>query len=660
MAFPAGVTTATISLGTMFDFRGIAVEDVTAKVEVFLGGNATKLNYRGTGQTVVPSVFTVKAVEGMVSFQLPHVDQPGFFAGDGSEAKYWAYIISIQATPPGSRAVKWVKRLQPLVGQDSIDLDNVVDGELTAFVSTPQATVTSVNGMTGDVWVSGGGSDESIDLSAYATKDELDAAKAAIEEVAGKGVPAGSMLSRGIVPAGADLNTYREPDHAGVWELAASRSYVNSPIPNTSAGLLIVSTQRSIAYQRVIQHGVPAIWERSSLSSSTWNPWNALPVSQPAAGVNLDDLRSNQEVVIRNTTDAVAVTGGWPDAQGIPRVAARISVRATTTGLVFQQMQTYGSDPRFLVRSTSGTSPTPYPFSAWRDLTAPAPVQAASTSDAGMANALLLQDFTRRRPVIKTGGKPAVALRFDHGLGNFRDKVVPALKRLNLKAAQALNGGDWDRAENGGVTASQVNTWVTEGWLEIWNHSLNHVAPPAAAADLEAQIKGGLDKLRADLPAAVIDGYAPPGSSGDTTGFDGGGSIESWWNTAPGRAILRTHAVAAGYLNGAVYRTLDGEVRQGQSHYTLDTLTLDTIKARVTGAYTGARGVALMLHPSRLDTDGYLSSADFIAFLEWLAAERDAGRVVVLGYYDLLRADGGTVTLVESPKGSGLYEIQGG
>lgn len=176
MAFPAGVTTATISLGTMFDFRGIAVEDVTAKVEVFLGGNATKLNYRGTGQTVVPSVFTVKAVEGMVSFQLPHVDQPGFFAGDGTEAKNWAYIISIQATPQGSKAVKWVKRLQPLVGQDSIDLDNVVDGEMTSFVSTPQATVTSVNGMTGDVWVSGGGSDGSIDLSAYATKDELDAA----------------------------------------------------------------------------------------------------------------------------------------------------------------------------------------------------------------------------------------------------------------------------------------------------------------------------------------------------------------------------------------------------------------------------------------------------------------------------------------------------
>lgn len=176
MAFPSGVTTATISLGTMFDFRGNAVEKVTAKVEVFLGGNATKLNYRGTGQTVVPSVFTVEAVEGMVSFQLPHVDQPGFFAGDGTEAKYWAYIISIQATPPGSKAVKWVKRLQPLVGQDSIDLDNVVDGELTSFVSTPQATVTSVNGMTGDVWVSGGGSGGSIDLSEYATKDELDAA----------------------------------------------------------------------------------------------------------------------------------------------------------------------------------------------------------------------------------------------------------------------------------------------------------------------------------------------------------------------------------------------------------------------------------------------------------------------------------------------------
>lgn len=184
MAFPSGVTTATISLGTMFDFRGNAVEKVTAKVEVFLGGNATKLNYRGTGQTVVPSVFTVEAAEGMISFQLPHVDQPGFFAGDGTEAKYWAYIISIQATPPGSKAVKWVKRLQPIVGQDSIDLDNVVDGELTSFVSTPQATVTSVNGMTGDVWVSGDGTGGSVDLSAYATKDELDAAIQSVDTTA--------------------------------------------------------------------------------------------------------------------------------------------------------------------------------------------------------------------------------------------------------------------------------------------------------------------------------------------------------------------------------------------------------------------------------------------------------------------------------------------
>lgn len=478
---------------------------------------------------------------------------------------------------------------------------------------------------------------ETADVGLFEVSDVPNTALQASAEVAVRGVTSGAMLSRGIAPAGADLDTYRTADHTGVWELAGSRSYVNSPIPNTAAGLLIVSVQRAVAHQRVVQHISPEAWERSSRSSSSWNPWSALPVSQPAAGINLDDLRANQELTIRNTTDAVAVTGGWPDAQGIPRVAARISVRATTTGLVFQQMQTYGTDPRFLVRSTAGTSPTPYPFSAWRDLTAP--TQVASTSDAGLANALLVQDFTRRRPVVKTGGKPAVALRFDHGLGNFRDMVVPALKRLNLPAAQALNGGDWDRAENGGVNASEVNTWVEEGWLEVWNHSLNHVAPPASATELEAQVKGGLDKLRADLPAAVIDGYAPAGTSGDTTGFDGGGTVASWWSTAPGRAILSTHAVATGYLDGTVYRTLDGEVRQGQSHYTVDTLTLDTMKARVTGAYTGARGVALMLHPSRLDTEGYLSSADFVAFLEWLAAERDAGRVVVLGYYDLLRAD---------------------
>lgn len=177
MAFPAGVTTATITLGTMFDFRGEAVDDLSASIEVFLGGNATKLNYRSTGQTALKSKWTESTKDGILSFQLPHTDQAGFYAGDGGEAKNWAYIITITAIPKGAKdRISWTKRLQVPTGQDSIDLDNVADGELTAWVSAPQAAVTSVNGMTGDVWISGGtgtGDGGTVDLSGYAKITQL-------------------------------------------------------------------------------------------------------------------------------------------------------------------------------------------------------------------------------------------------------------------------------------------------------------------------------------------------------------------------------------------------------------------------------------------------------------------------------------------------------
>lgn len=260
---------------------------------------------------------------------------------------------------------------------------------------------------------------------------------------------------------------------------------------------------------------------------------------------------------------------------------------------------------------------------------------------AGTANAVLLQDFNRRRPVVKTGGKPAVALRFDHGLANFRDLILPELRRLGLPCSLALNAGDWSRTENGGVTYSEVDGWVQNDQVEIWNHALNHV-DVTDPADFETQIADGLTTLRSQLPSAVIDGFAPPGS-GPYIDFNGGDSVESWWKTDAGRTILQHHAVAAGYIPGTVYRPLDGNPRHGLSHWTCDAQTSATVISWINAAYSGAQGVQLMLHPSRLNTTGYMTAADWTVVLEHIAAERDAGNLVVVGPYDMLRTDS-TVT----------------
>lgn len=452
---------------------------------------------------------------------------------------------------------------------------------------------------------------------------------------------------RGVLPDGTDLNTLTAPASNGVWGLSATGNYQNSPF--VGAGHINVSGSKPSTRQTIVRQGYPEVWERTSNSSTVFNPWSGVNVIQLPAGSDLDALRSNGEYTVRNATDASTMSG-WPSSA--PRLGARISVRASTTGLVYQQMQTYGATPQLLIRSTQATTPVPYPFSPWVDVTAKGITEskvreiaaavgagAPPAVNAGLANALLVQDFTRRRPIVKTNGKPAISLRVDHGLKNFKATILPALRRLNLKAAICLNAGDWARPENEGVTKEEVNGWVTEGVIEVWNHSLNHTPPPADPVELERQIKGGLDQLRLDLPAATIDGYMPPGGSGDTTGFDGGRSPETWWSTTPARMILQYHAVASGYINNSQYRVLDGEVRQGQLHYTVDTMALDDIQAKAQAAYTPVRGVQFMVHPSLLGSSGNITSADYVAFLEWVAGERDAGRAVVLTPYELLRAD---------------------
>lgn len=459
----------------------------------------------------------------------------------------------------------------------------------------------------------------------------------------------GYVRNRGALPDGADLNAYRTVTDVGVWGITAGRTYYNCPLASTESGFLVVHQNVTSATQKVVRYGAPGTWERSSSSLNAWNAWAGIAVSEIPSGSNIDEMRSSHEWAIRNATVATSLAGTWP--AGVPRVPASLSIRSINTGIVFQQLQTYGADPKLLFRSTSAVSPTPYPFSEWRDTMAldetrvRALVAEASPSlvapHAGLANSILLQDFTRRRPVVKTGGKPALALRFDHGLKNFSSLIVPHLKRLNLKAALCLNGGAWGHVENTGVTAADVNTWVTEGWLEIWNHSLDHVAPPADPAALETQIKGGLEKLRADLPAAVIDGYMAPGGGTDLTGFDSGRTLESWWASSTGRMILQHHAVGQGYLPGTGYRPLDGQPRQGQGYFITDATTAAGVKSIIQGAYNPARGVQLMLHPSVVGGTDKITAADVTEVLEWIAAERDAGRLVVLGSYDLLRADAG-------------------
>ena len=241
---------------------------------------------------------------------------------------------------------------------------------------------------------------------------------------------------------------------------------------------------------------------------------------------------------------------------------------------------------------------------------------------------------------IDTGGRAAVALRFDHGLANFKTKVLPLTKARGLKVSQAYNPRNWGYAENAGVTATELNSWVAAGDVEVWNHSASHAGADTPEA-LHEQIVTGLAEIEAELPAArgQVWGWNPPGvSTGNYGGYDGG-KTPAGWNTTAGRLILAHHAVASGSLAGTQLQTLDGQPRPGLARYQMDTESVAAIKAQIDAAIAGRKGLQLMLHPSLLDTPGSLTTAQLNEVLDYLTAKRTAGELVTLSPYQLTIAD---------------------
>ncbi|MFC7375405.1 hypothetical protein ACFQRD_09050 [Brachybacterium sp. GCM10030268] len=176
--------------------------------------------------------------------------------------------------------------------------------------------------------------------------------------------------------------------------------------------------------------------------------------------------------------------------------------------------------------------------------------------------------------------------------------------------------------------------------MEIWNHSANHWGVNSHAA-IHDQVVGGLREIQEQLPAArgKVWGFAPPSvSKGDYLGFRNG-ARPSQWDTHAGRLILRHHAVASAYLPNTAQRILDGNVRDGLAHVTIERLDSNAIREHLTFAETRRTGFQMMLHPSQLDLGGKLSSKSFEAVMDHIADLQEGGRIRALSPYELLLAN---------------------
>lgn len=146
MTLPVGVSTCSVTWGPFSTLFGDD-QAVMIKVSPVLSGEAHHVVWAGTGQSLLDFSKAFTAVAGeAAAFSVPHVDQDGFINSNGDAVKNWAYQVTATIG-----TVTLFKNFQPIVGQDTIDLDLLPDGSITPGVTAPVAPVFSVNGQTGNV-----------------------------------------------------------------------------------------------------------------------------------------------------------------------------------------------------------------------------------------------------------------------------------------------------------------------------------------------------------------------------------------------------------------------------------------------------------------------------------------------------------------------------
>lgn len=312
---------------------------------------------------------------------------------------------------------------------------------------------------------------------------------------------------------------------------------------------------------------------------------------------------------------------GLPEGAGL----GELFVHQSTGFQTFREYRA-GNPPRIWDRGV--VQIVPPIWSAWR--------QVAHTDDVpeggdAATGAIVRRDRARSRKGgrIGTGGRGVVTLRFDDAHDAMASTVMPLLRQYQLPAYQAVTVRNVE--ENSSRTWAQIQALVADG-VEVFGHSWTHQAATGQAA-IHKEIIESAAYMEAQMPGVAIEGWVMPGTGQSGTeaydGFGPGGSVEAFTDTAAGRMILSRYAVPCGSIQGHLM-PLNGEPVTGQVHWTFESATLADTQAMVRQAVATGTGITLMAHPSRFGEAGFMSIADLTSLLAWLAAERDAERLLVL------------------------------
>lgn len=404
--------------------------------------------------------------------------------------------------------------------------------------------------------------------------------------------------------------------------------------------------------------GVAGLWYRATLPSGTWTEWSQL---LSTADPLWQRVTSGAWRIIPTDADFNTLTapglwrGRYSSATDTNAPIVPPGNRPTGTLIVLEHGTISGTVSQIFAASSShGLYYRSKTSSAWMpwvrldkpDLT-PGENDYTSAVNTGAARReVLVEDFrTRRGGSIGTRGRGVIALRFDHHLDSFNEKIVPILKKYRLPWGQAINPGKIGTGDDN-MTMAALQALCIESGGEVHNHGMTH-GNEDDRAGLEYEIIDSLEALKSGMPLLPIDGWMQPGTGGSFGGMSPYTDASHYYGTESGRMILSHHPVVFGHRWG--YRSrLDGTLPIGLNHYGFGSVTLTSIKNRIDEAASRQEGVVLMAHPNYLDQAGNLSTEDFDAAMSYLAGQRAAGRVEVLSptAFQLADASHGTRTPV--------------
>lgn len=464
-----------------------------------------------------------------------------------------------------------------------------------------------------------------------------------VAEVSGPRGPAGS-IHKGAIPNGSNINTWYTPAYEGSWTFSGAGAATLSGLPSgVVAGQLFVlpglGGQFLTSYAS--SGASEAFWFRGRTNlSGGFGPWQNLNSKETLKdrglilpGVNLDYWYLEEKAghwEINSTTTAQQV-------MNLPVVAPG-KLTNNAGGIATQIYESYGINgtaPGFWHRAIA--SVTANTWSPWVNLYASGGGSGggSDTEQYALKHAFRLDEARKRLGYkIGTGGKAAIALQFDDYNGMFRDKVLPILREFDIPATMALAvnwvEGKVNHALAEAVPWPTVQSWVLNDGIEPQSHSWTH-SVASSASQLKKEIIDSADHMEQQMSSVVIDGWSMPGTGAASDPYGGynGKSVEDFTETTAGKMLLSRYAFV-GAAKGGYLQPGGGQDIIGQSHGMSEVYTVGEFKAGVEEVIKGRYALATMHHPGWLDTAGYKTTAQLRECIQWLAEQRDAGRLIIV------------------------------